>query len=340
MLGSRLNDISTQLEGLRNIGATGKKLNAPSDDPAAIRPVFNTRKQISNVERDIKTMGQALDTMQATDGYLDNVENIMQRAKEIMTNAVNGSMTDKDRDVLADEVSQLRTQLLDTANATVNGKYLFAGYNVSTQPFVENAAYDAALYDPNDSTTWPVQYTGDDNATSLEITTGRQVEVNLTGNNLFLGSSTWTQDPAPPALPAVNSIDTDRYDLFAELTQAEEAIRNFNASAPYDETNPDPPSAGSLQAYQQAMQTSLADLEGAAEQNRRLRSQLGNQASLVQTTMDDQEGANVDLKAILSRYENADAIEAFSNITEQETAFQAALSITAQVAKLSILDYI
>ena len=126
MLGSRLDDISKRLEELRQIGATGKKLNTPSDDPAAIRPVFDTRKQISNVDRNITTMGQSLDTMQATDGYLNNVEDIMQRAKEIMTSAANGSLSNEDRTVMADEVSQLRTQLLDTSNAMVNGKVYHA----------------------------------------------------------------------------------------------------------------------------------------------------------------------------------------------------------------------
>ncbi len=312
LLGTRLNDISQQLENLRNIAATGKKLNKPSDDPAAIRPVFNTRKQISNVDRNLNTMGQALDTMQATDGYLDSVENVMQRAKEIMTNAVNGSLNTEDRAVLADEVAQLRKQLIDTSNGVVNGKYLFAGYNVDTQPFVENPLYTAAGYDPNNSDTWPVLYKGDKNATSLEITTGKQIQVNLTGNDLFLGTATW--DPANP-----NDVDSGRYDLFAQLTQAEEAIRANDATA---------------------MQVSLDGLEGAAEQNRRLRSQLGNRASLVQTTIDDQQGVNTDLKQILSRYEDADAIEAFANISQQETAFQAALSVTAKVSSLSILDFI
>jgi flagellar hook-associated protein 3 FlgL len=46
------------------------------------------------------------------------------------------------------------------------------------------------------------------------------------------------------------------------LTQAEEALRAND---------------------QAAMQTSMDDLEGAAEQNRRLRSQLGNRASRVET---------------------------------------------------------
>ena len=86
------------------------------------------------------------------------------------------------------------------------------------------------------------------------------------------------------------------------------------------------------------MQTSLDDLEGAADQNRRLRSQLGNRASRVETAMDYQEGVRIDLKQILSRYEDADAIEAFNDIVQQETAFQAALSVTGKVSQLSILD--
>ena len=314
MLGSRLNDVSLQLEELRSIGATGKKLNRASDDPAAVRPVLNTRKQISNIERNLETMGKSLDTMQATDGHLEHVENIMQRAKEIMTNGINGALNDDDLTVLADEMAQLRKELLDSANGMVDGKYLFGGYEEDTTPFVENPAYDPALYDANDSATWPYFYQGDENATSLEITTGERITVNLTGNDLFFGTTTWD-----PTTSTNNSTETGRYDLFLELTQAEEALRAND---------------------QVGMQASMSDLEGAAEQNRRLRSQLGNRATRVETAMDYQEGVKIDLTQILSRYEDADAIEAFNAIVQQETAFQAALSVTAKVSSMSILDFI
>lgn len=314
MLGSRLNTVANQLEELRTIGATGKKLNRPSDDPAAIRPVLNTRKQISNVERNLETMGKSLDTMQATDGHLEHVENIMQRAKEIMTNAINGSLSDADRTVLADELVNLRKELLDAANGTVDGKYLFAGYEEDTIPFVENPSYTAAGYLANDSSTWPYLYQGDENATTLEITSGERITVNLTGNDLFFGTTTWD-----PAVSTNNSTEPGRYDLFLEMTQAEEAIRANDQSL---------------------MQTSMDDLDGAAEQNRRLRSQLGNRASRVETATDYQQGVLVDLKQILSRYEDADAIESFNAIVQQETAFQAALSVTAKVSEMSILDFI
>lgn len=314
MLGSRLNEVALQLEKLRQIGVTGKKLNVPSDNPASVRPVFDTRKQISNVDRYLDTMGKSLDTMQATDSHLERVENIMQRAKEIMTNAINGSLNDQDRTTLADELANLRQELFATANSMVDNKYLFAGYQCDTPPFAENPAYDPALYDPNDSSTWPYLYQGDENATSLEIGTGELMQVNLTGNNLFLGTTTWD-----PTDPANNSTDPGRYDLFLGLTQAEAAVRNND---------------------QAAMQTSMSDLEGAAEQNRRLRAQLGNSATRVESSMNYQQGVRIDLQQILSRYEDADALEVFSNIIQQETAFQAALDVTSRVSQISILDYL
>jgi flagellar hook-associated protein 3 FlgL len=314
MLGSRLNDVSNDLERLRMIGATGKKLNKPSDDPASIRPVLNTRKQLSNVDRYLETMGKSLDTMQATDGHLGHVENIMQRAKEIMTNAINGTLSTEDRNTLADELSQLREQLIDTANGSMDGKYLFSGYEEDTKPFTQNIGFDIYSFDPSVAATWPVSYQGDENATSLEITSGEQIKVNLTGNNLFFGTADW-----PSTSPDGVQPETGRYNLFNQLALAEQAIRTNDAPA---------------------MQQSLDDLEGAAEQNRRLRSQLGNRASRVETAMDYQEGARIDLKQVLSRYEDADAIEAFNAIVQQETAFQAALSVTSKVSQLSILDFI
>ncbi|PIE58430.1 MAG: flagellar hook-associated protein 3 [Desulfobulbus propionicus] len=322
MLGNRLNTMSLDLERLYNMGATGKKLNAPSDDPAAIRPVLNTQKQLSNVDRYLDTMGTAGDVMQSTDGYLNHVENIIQRAEEIMVNVVNGSLNHEDRTTLANELAELKQELLDTANGNVDGKYIFAGYEEDTLPFTENPAYDTTLYDPNNHQTWPVLYHGDENATYLEIASGEQLQVNLTGNDLFLGTSTWNQPPYNPPDPAgapPNAIESGRYDIFAELTQAEEAIRNNDAAA---------------------MQTAITDLHGAAEQNRQLRSQLGIRASRVESAIRHQEDVRIDLQQILSQYEDADVIQVFNDIVQQETAFQAALNITGKVSDLSILDYI
>ena len=335
MLQTNLGRISTRLEDLRNQGATGIKLNKPSDDPAAIRPVLTTRTQIRSTERYLETMGISLDKMEAADGHLDHVENILQRVKEITVNSINGSLSTADMTVLADEVNHLRQELLDAANGMVDGKYIFSGYNENIKPFIENPNYNPnpptdplnpnPPYDLADSTTWPYIYQGTPNSTELEITPGEYLQTNLTGNDLFMGvsNSVMQAGPVPPATGYPS--DAGRIDIFGVLTRVEEALRANNIDN----------AAGAGGGLQQQMD----NLDIAADQNRRLRSQLGNRASRVETAMTHQEDVLIDLDSILSRYQDADAIETFAEITKQETAFQAALSITSKVSKISILDY-
>ncbi len=70
LMEKNLGRITSNLEDLRNQGATGLKLNNPSDDPGAIRPVLTTRTQIRLTDRYLETMGVTLDKMQSTDGHL------------------------------------------------------------------------------------------------------------------------------------------------------------------------------------------------------------------------------------------------------------------------------
>ncbi len=59
-------------------------------------------------------------------------------SKEIAINSVNSALSESDLATLADEVAELKNELLDTANAVVDGKYIFAGYQEDTEPFTEN----------------------------------------------------------------------------------------------------------------------------------------------------------------------------------------------------------
>ena len=128
MLQSNLDRVTNRLQDLRWQGATGIKLNKPSDDPAAIRPVLTTRTQIMHTDRYLETMGVTLDKMESTDGHLNHVENILQRMKEITINSINSAMSQNDLNTLADEVANLKAELVDAANAQVDGKYIFSGY--------------------------------------------------------------------------------------------------------------------------------------------------------------------------------------------------------------------
>ncbi|MFV0436180.1 MAG: flagellar hook-associated protein FlgL [Desulfopila sp.] len=323
LMQTNLDRISSRLQDLQNQGASGLKLSKGSDDPGAIRPVLTTRTQMSRTDRYIETMGTSLDKMDTAESYMNSMEDILQRAKELTLNAINSSLNDADLQTVADEVAELKGQLLDAGNAIIDGKYIFSGYQENVKPFTENPAYDPSLYDQSDSTTWPYLYHGDSNPTTLEITPGEYVEVNVTGNQLFMGVSNGNWLGSTTA--ALGQPEAKSIDIFSVLTRTEEAIRAGN----FD----DPGGAGG------GMQAQVDNLETAADQNRRIRSKMGVRGSRIESAMEQQETVKVDLEQILSRYQDADAIETFNGIVQQETALKAALNVTSRISSISILDY-
>lgn len=296
-----LDKANTRLQTLQLAAATGKKLNRPSDDPTAISPVLSARTQIKNSNRYLETIASGLDRINNMDGYLNNIENTMQRVREIAIASVNGSLSDADRATYADEIGQLKEELINSGNAQVDGKYLFAGYADKTKPFSTNPNYPVP--DPN-----PVVYNGDQGVMQLEIGPGEKVDVNITGSALLLGDANNDGVTDPGAV-----------DVFAVVTSVEEALRANNPAG---------------------VETQLDNLETAADQVRTQRSLKGNIGTRLEQASDHMDQVKIDMEEMRSRFEDADILETITNLQQQENGFQAALSVVGKVSALSILDYI
>ncbi|MCF6266607.1 MAG: flagellar hook-associated protein FlgL [Desulfuromusa sp.] len=89
-----------------------------------------------------------------------------------------------------------------------------------------------------------------------------------------------------------------------------------------------------------ALNNSLTSIENASEQVRSQRSQMGN----INAHLDDVNTMTAEFKLQmqekLSRYEDADLAKVLSDMTQTEQAYEAALSVSARLSKLSILDYL
>lgn len=307
MLSSHLENISSKMYRLREQSTTGKKVNKPSDDPGAIRPILNYRTQIQTTGRYLNHIQMAKGEMELLDSNLDQVESIMVRAKELGISAINGAANDEDIRTFANQVNGLFKEMLQIANGQTNGKYVFSGYLDKTVPFAENTAYDSDDYHPADSSTWPVEYNGDKHARTLEVAPEMRIQVGLTGNELFLGDADNDQ-----------AVDSGSLNLFAVLKNFEDALVSNNTAE---------------------MNTGLEQLEQGAEQVRRLRGQMGNNAQRIERAEMQLNEASIEFKEVLSSYEDADWLDVFSQLVQQETAFEAALNVTSRVSKLSILNF-
>lgn len=294
---SNLNKNSTRLSDLQVMGATGKRMTKPSDDPSGIRPVVNARGQIRSSERFLQTMGTAMDRFDTTDTQLSELRNLMIRAKELLVGAGNLAMSDQDLRIFGQQARLLKDEMVAIGNTQINGKYVFAGFAEGTVPF--------------DGT--PGVYNGDDGAIEFEIGPGEKVAVNLTGNNLFLGDFNFDGATDPGGVDLFQVFDN----IIAALDPAFPGTPNPNAAL-----------------------AEMNNLDRGADQVSRFRSGMGNLGARIENSMIGMEDASIEMQKVLSRYEDADIVKVLSDMTQQETAFKAALEITARVSKLTILDYV
>ena len=107
---------------------TGKKVTRPSDDPVVVMKGMGYGMQVNKVEQYQKNMGEVNNWLDSSDDALDGVGQVLQRLKELATNASNtGAMTKPEREAIATEIGQLREHLQDVANTKVGDKHIFSG---------------------------------------------------------------------------------------------------------------------------------------------------------------------------------------------------------------------
>jgi flagellar hook-associated protein 3 FlgL len=150
--------------------STGVEVAKASDSPSLVGSIISDRSDIVKEEQYIENCEHIQDSLSAAETYIDSVEELLTRAKEIAIAGANDSLSQADRNTYASEVEQLQESLLDLANAKVDGKYIFAGYDDETLPFSGD----------------PVVYNGTSDHKMLQISSGSSVAKNITGEELFM----------------------------------------------------------------------------------------------------------------------------------------------------------
>ncbi|MDD5434009.1 MAG: flagellar hook-associated protein FlgL [Nitrospira sp.] len=172
------NDLQTGLEKLLKLqesASSGKKIIRPSDDPAGVMKVIDYDTAISKVEQYQRNIESVNSGLTSTESAIANVQEVVQRAKELSVQALNSNNNSSERAVISKEIEQISQQVLQIANTQVNGKYLFSGYNINTAPYSSDGTYTG---------TYPGGYM------KVEVNSGATIEANMPGYKVF-GSSAY-----------------------------------------------------------------------------------------------------------------------------------------------------
>jgi flagellar hook-associated protein 3 FlgL len=168
---NRMSDTQMQM-------TTGRKINKPSDDPVGITYALRYRSELSMNDQYQRNITSAQSSVEHLDNVLGQVNDLIQRAKELTVQGANGTNPLEARQAIAKELDQIYQQLVSTGNEQLNGKYIFNGEKTQTPP------YDPATAGTTDT---------DNQNTMLQVAPGVVIASSMTGNEVF-GSSTDTDN--------------------------------------------------------------------------------------------------------------------------------------------------
>ena len=128
------------LQTLQDQITTGKRIGKPSDDPAGAARAERALAAETRAGNSLKAVNASKTAMTQVEGVLGDTTTLLQRARELVVSAGNASRSDSDRASIADELQQIRSQLLQLANQTDGtGNYLFGGQGAGQTPFADTA---------------------------------------------------------------------------------------------------------------------------------------------------------------------------------------------------------
>lgn len=195
---ARLSDYQKQV-------ATGRRINSPSDDPVGISRVLWLKHSVAQTQQYQANNDIGADEVNAASETINNIMSSLLRVKEIAIYNSNGIASQSQMDAGAREVEEILTNLVASGNITINNKYMFAGFQTDTLPFV--ATFAGGFINA-------VNYFGDQGQRQIEVSTGRRVIVNYAGSSAVAGSPGVFVD-ATAGVDIFNTLIQLRTDLFA-----------------------------------------------------------------------------------------------------------------------------
>ena len=151
---------------------TGKKHSRPSDNPIDVTRELGLNTSITENTQYRRNLDDAVTWLSNTDTSMNQMTDIVHRIRELAVYAGDGALSQTEMDAIAEEMVQLQEELINTANYSVEGRYLLAGLNTSVPPFKRD---DLGR----------VIYTGNTEHVEFEVERGVVGQVSFHGREIF-----------------------------------------------------------------------------------------------------------------------------------------------------------
>ena len=98
--------------------SSGLRINTAADDAAGSAIASKMEAQVRSLDVAIRNSYDAISMTQTAEGALGEMENILQRVRELAVQASNSTLSQNDRDQIQAEVTQLTNEIDNIASTT------------------------------------------------------------------------------------------------------------------------------------------------------------------------------------------------------------------------------
>ena len=319
-----LNKAKKKMEDLQMKGTSLKRITRPSDDPIGNVETLNISSNQSDIKQYKRNINYALTQLSSTDKALEQLGDILLKAKEIAITQSSDFYGEGIRKNVSNEVNQLRNQALSIANKRVGQRFIFGGYKSLDKPFTPDGKYH-----------------GDKGHVTIEISKDFFVPINLHGSEMFFSTDDSSNRIEHPLKKFPELEQQDKHDGENEKV---DDLGMGRSLASISENESGYTSYNNMFSQLEALSTALENndavliqglLEKFDETSERLvglRTRIGSLVNSAESSENTHEVDNVNFASRKSKVQDADIAELFADITKQ----QGILKTTYQTAKGTI----
>jgi flagellar hook-associated protein 3 FlgL len=302
--------------------SSGLAINQPSDNPSGTATVLNLQAALSQVQSFQSNAQSAQGQMSAADQTMGQMENAVNAAEALANQALSGSITPTDLTSISLQAQSIMNQFSSLANNTYGGQYIFSGIQ-------------------------QVVPLGSGNAPSSEQTSG-----SFTPQSVEIGAGV----TVPTSVDATSVLGGPQYAAGTQVSTMPQWAQQYE-SAHGNVTSGPPPTVTSatnlslpniLSSLQMdlssgntaAIEADLGALQAQAGNLSSVRAALGANMNRVQAAISLLTASSTTMQTQQGSVENVNMAQIITQLTAQQTAYQAAVAAGANLKLPTLASYL
>ena len=311
--------------------SSGKRINAPSDDPIAMNQVHTLNRTMNTIDQYAENGEFAKSQLVMEETAISDSIDSLQRARELTIQMLNGTYSPEDRQATGEEIGQIILQVQNMMNyRNSEGELIFAGSSVDAEKaFVEdpvNTGYYAYIGSPNS-----IGQVESDGVTavndSLANYGSRFVQIGFDDDN---------------KLNSDDKVDPSR----VRITDNGEKVFGITTTTAFTGT-PDSNILNVLVELKNALNAGLEppvgiadDLKSGIEQLSKVRAEIGGRQNRIETQYDAGESFKIALEERRMNLEDMDIVEGVTELTKLQNSLEIAQQVFTRVQDMSLFNYL